>query len=92
MTAPLFQRRTIWISALLSLALLAALAFILYPRQTPDGSDIMEGFSCTQGKPGWKPASAVTPDVVYPCMTGSGGICPMRYQYVSGTGWCRSGG
>jgi hypothetical protein len=35
-------------------------------------------------------AQAVTPDVVPPCHSGSGGMCVNKnYQYVSGTGWCR---
>ncbi len=36
------------------------------------------------------PAKAVTPDVVPPCFSGSGGICPKPdYVYMTSTGWCR---
>lgn len=46
-------------------------------------------FSCGEALGGWKPAPAVTPDAVPPCMTGSAGLCDPGYHYVSGTGWCR---
>jgi hypothetical protein len=52
--------------------------------------DLPENFSCAEALPGWKRASAITPDVVPPCMTGSSGSCDgVGSQYVSGTGWCR---
>ena len=35
----------------------------------------MEGFDCGSGKPGWKRAKAITPNLVPPCNTGSGGMC-----------------
>ena len=45
---------------------------------------------CEQGLPGWSRAVAVTPDVVPPCNTGSGGICADKtFVYITGTGWCR---
>jgi len=49
----------------------------------------MEGFDCGSGKPGWKRAKAVTPNLVPPCNSGSGGVCEQFFEYVSGTGWCR---
>ena len=49
----------------------------------------MEGFDCGSGKPGWKRAKAVTPNLVPPCNTGSGGMCEQFFEYVPGTGWCR---
>ncbi|MBL0231762.1 MAG: hypothetical protein IPP76_13665 [Moraxellaceae bacterium] len=49
-----------------------------------------DGFSCHSGKKDWLRAKVVTPDVVPPCHSGSGGMCVNKnYQYVSGTGWCR---
>ncbi len=41
------------------------------------------------GKPGWQRARAVTPDVVPPCFSGSGGICAEGFGYVRSSGWCR---
>ena len=50
----------------------------------------MDGFDCATGKTGWKRAKAITPNLVGPCNTGSGGSCEgPGYQYVTGTGWCR---
>ena len=49
----------------------------------------MADFDCGSGKPGWKRAKAVTPNLVGPCKSGSGGICESRFEYVPGTGWCR---
>jgi hypothetical protein len=47
-------------------------------------------FDCGSGKPGWKRAQAVTPNLVPPCNTGSAGKCEApRFEYVAGTGWCR---
>jgi len=52
--------------------------------------DYMDGFDCRSGKAGWKRAKAITPNLVGPCNTGSGGSCEgPGYQYVTGTGWCR---
>ena len=49
-----------------------------------------DGFDCGSGKPGWKRAQAVTPNLVPPCNTGSAGKCEgPRFEYVAGTGWCR---
>ena len=49
-----------------------------------------DGFDCGSGKPGWKTAQAVTPNLVPPCNTGSAGKCEgPRFEYVAGTGWCR---
>jgi hypothetical protein len=51
---------------------------------------VPEKFDCENAMPGWKRASAITPDVVPPCMTGSSGSCDeAEYSYVAGTGWCR---
>ena len=41
------------------------------------------------GKPGWQRARAITPDVVPPCFSGSGGICAEGFGYVRSSGWCR---
>jgi hypothetical protein len=50
----------------------------------------MDGFDCRTGKTGWKRAKAITPNLVGPCNTGSGGSCEgPGFQYVTGTGWCR---
>jgi len=50
----------------------------------------MDGFDCRTGKAGWKRAKAITPNLVGPCNTGSGGSCEgPGFQYVTGTGWCR---
>jgi len=49
----------------------------------------MEGFDCGSGKAGWKRAKAITPNLVPPCNTGSGGMCEQFFEYVPGTGWCR---
>ena len=50
----------------------------------------MDGFDCGTGKAGWKRAKAITPNLVGPCNTGSGGSCEgPGFQYVTGTGWCR---
>jgi hypothetical protein len=49
-----------------------------------------EDFGCTRGMSGWRRATAITPDVVPPCMSGSSGSCEdPQYAYVAGTGWCR---
>ena len=60
-------------------------------KERPDkaAAKNMEGFDCGSGKPGWKRAKAVTPNLVPPCNTGSGGICEQFFEYVPGTGWCR---
>lgn len=60
-------------------------------RPTTDkaASKIMEGFDCGSGKPGWKRAKAITPSLVPPCNTDSGGMCEQFFEYVPGTGWCR---
>ena len=51
---------------------------------------LQDGFDCDQALPGWRRATAITPDVIGPCSTGSSGSCAdARYSYVSGTGWCR---
>jgi hypothetical protein len=53
-------------------------------------ADYMDGFDCGTGKAGWKRAKAITPNLVGPCNTGSGGSCEgPGFQYVRGTGWCR---
>ncbi len=53
-------------------------------------ADYMDGFDCRSGKVGWKRAKAITPNLVGPCNTGSGGSCEAPgFQYVTGTGWCR---
>jgi hypothetical protein len=53
-------------------------------------SKSMEGFHCSSGRPGWKRAKAITPNLVPPCNTGSSGMCEQpAFEYVSGTGWCR---
>jgi hypothetical protein len=45
--------------------------------------------SCA-GQPGWERATAVSPDVVPPCKTGSTGTCATSgYRYLTGTGWCK---
>jgi hypothetical protein len=50
----------------------------------------MDGFDCRTGKAGWKRAKVITPNLVGPCNTGSGGSCDgPGFQYVTGTGWCR---
>jgi len=71
--------------------MIAGLAVVLCSC-TPQANDdvgILDGFDCRTGKEGWIRAKAVTPDVVPPCDTGSGGVCEPGYEYVSGTGWCR---
>ena len=56
------------------------------PRQVQS----LDGFDCASGKPGWKRAQAVTPDVVGKCHTGSQGTCgDFKLEYAPGTGWCR---
>jgi len=35
----------------------------------------LDGFNCETGKPGWKRATAVSPDLVPPCNSGSTGTC-----------------
>jgi hypothetical protein len=53
-------------------------------------ANYLEGFNCGTGKTGWVRAKAVTPNLVPPCNTGSGGLCePASFVYVPGTGWCR---
>jgi hypothetical protein len=49
----------------------------------------MDGFDCGSGKAGWKRSKAITPNLVPPCNTGSGGVCEQFFEYVPGTGWCR---
>ena len=49
-----------------------------------------DAFDCGSGKPGWKRAQAVAPNLVPPCNTGSAGKCEgPQFEYVTGTGWCR---
>jgi hypothetical protein len=49
-----------------------------------------DAFDCGGGKPGWKRAQAVTPNLVPPCNAGSAGKCEgPQFEYVTGTGWCR---
>ncbi len=69
----------------------AGLAVVFYgcSPQAENAVRSFDGFECRTGKDGWVKAKAVTPDVVPPCNTGSGGICEPGFEYVSGTGWCR---
>ncbi|KAI9129142.1 hypothetical protein [Acaryochloris sp. CCMEE 5410] len=42
------------------------------------------------GEAGWERATAISPDLVPPCNTGSTGVCPNHgFVYVKGTGWCK---
>jgi uncharacterized low-complexity protein len=59
------------------------------PNTDNAAAKTMEGFDCGSGKAGWKRAKAVTPNLVPPCNTGSGGMCEQFFEYVPGTGWCR---
>ena len=59
------------------------------PNTDKTASKNMEGFDCGSGKAGWKRAKAITPNLVPPCNSGSGGVCEQFFEYVPGTGWCR---
>ncbi len=78
-------------TCLTGLGLLFALSVGCEVREVHEAEFLIpEDFSCAAALDGWKRASAVTPDVVAPCMTGSSGSCEdSDYRYVSGTGWCR---
>jgi hypothetical protein len=74
-----------------SFALLLASGLACETREVAEAEFVLpENFSCAEAMPAWKRASAITPDVVPPCMTGSSGSCDgTGFRYVSGTGWCR---
>ncbi len=71
-----------------SVWLLVLCLFACQPK--PDHSnDLPAQFDCATGSPGWVRATAISPNLLAPCETGSAGICPARFRYQSGTGWCR---